>query len=166
MAFIEDNLLRSHGVSHHGETLLEDEEMTPTVENFVVLTWLQPIHPQLPKLVKQRYGTELRSRTLASIKPEISQALPSLLDEIRTSDDAKIMRTAAISIRLPPRQPQRSIRHEKSCPLCKQAGRSSYQHFLSECSFLPEHDRKYMAKARLIVAMLDIDNNSCGNEGR
>ena len=120
MAFTEDNLLRSNGISHHGEALLEDEEMTPTLENFVVLTWLRLIHPELPELVKQRYGTELRSRTLASIKPEISQALPSLLDEIRASDDAKIMRTAASSLRKPPsyRQPQRLTRQEKSCPLC------------------------------------------------
>ena len=159
MAFTEDNLLRSNGISHHGEALLEDEEMTPTLENFVVLTWLRLIHPELPKLVKQRYGTELRSRTLASIKPEISQALPSLLDEIRASDDAKIMRTAASSLRKPPsyRQPQRLTRQEKSCPLCKQAGRSNLQHFLSECKFLPENDRRYIAKARQIVDILDID---------
>ena len=66
----------------------------PSLENFVVLTWLKLIHPDLPRLVKQRYGTELRSRTLASIKAEVSQALNSLLDEIRASDDAKVMRTA------------------------------------------------------------------------
>jgi len=60
----------------------------------VVLTWLKLLHPSLPRLVKQRYGTELRSRTLASIKPEASQALTSLLEEIRASNVAKILRTA------------------------------------------------------------------------
>jgi len=59
-----------------------------------VLTWLRFIHAELPKLVKQRYGTELRSRTLASIKSDILQALESLLEELQTSDDAKAMRTA------------------------------------------------------------------------
>ena len=54
--------------------------MTPTFEHFKVLTWLRLIHADLPKLVKQRYGTELRIRTLASIMPEISQALTSTLD--------------------------------------------------------------------------------------
>ena len=53
----------------------------------------------LPRLVKQRYSTELRSRTLASIKPEVSQALNSLLDEIRASDDAEVMRTATVGFR-------------------------------------------------------------------
>ena len=94
MAFVEDSLLHAGGLTHHGEHVPEDEELTPTLENFVVLTWLRLIHPSLPRLVKQRYGTELRSRTLASIKPEISQALNSLVQEIRTSDDARILRAA------------------------------------------------------------------------
>ena len=93
-AFVEDSLLRANVLTHHGEQVPEDAELTPTLENFIVLTWLILIHPSLPRLVKQRYGTELRSRTLASIKPEISQALNSLLEEIRTSDDARILRAA------------------------------------------------------------------------
>ena len=94
MAFVEDLLLHANGLTHHGEHVTEDQELTPTLENFVVLTWLRLIHPSLPCLVKQRYSTELRSRTLASIKPEISQALSSLLEEIRASDDTKILRAA------------------------------------------------------------------------
>ena len=65
MAFVEDTLLRADSLSQHGEATNEDEELTPTLENFIVLTWLKLIHPDLPKLVTQRYGTELRSRTLA-----------------------------------------------------------------------------------------------------
>ncbi|EDO33090.1 predicted protein [Nematostella vectensis] len=90
----EDSLLKPNNLTHHGEQVTEEEELSPTLENLIVLTWLRLIHPSLPRLVKQRYGTELRSRTLASIKPEISQALSSLLEEIRTSDDAKILRSA------------------------------------------------------------------------
>ena len=52
--------------------IAEDEEVTPSLENFVVLSWLRLVHSELPKVVKQRYGAELRSRTLASIKPEVS----------------------------------------------------------------------------------------------
>ena len=44
--------------------------------------------------MKQRYGTELRSRTLASVKPEISQALESLLNELHSSDESKVLRSA------------------------------------------------------------------------
>ena len=90
MGFVEDSLLHANSLTHYGEHVTEDEELTPTLENFVVLTWLRLIHPSLLCLVKQHYSTELTSRILASIKPEISQALSSLLEEIRASDDAKI----------------------------------------------------------------------------
>lgn len=63
MAFTEDNLLKTKlGITHTGQEIQEDEELTPTLENFIVLTWLT-------LLVKQRYGAELRSRTLATLKP-------------------------------------------------------------------------------------------------
>ena len=163
MAFVEDNMLRSDsGITHHGEQVNEDEELCPSLENFVVLTWLRLIHSGLPKLVKQRYGTELRSRTLASVKPEISQALDSLLEEIHASEDAKAMRAAAT--RPPyfpqprsdkPQQKQRTPRPQKSCPICKQVGRSNSNHFLSECPHLPEYDRRYILRARQITSVLD-----------
>ena len=134
--------------------------MSPSLENFIVLTWLRLIHSDLPKLVKQRYGTELRSRTLASIRPEISQALSSLLDEIRSADDARILRST-FTRQKPSNQYksntnprlQTSYKSKKSCPLCKASNRRS-DHFLSSCSFLPESDRKYMLKARQLSTFL------------
>ena len=163
MAFVEDSLLRANGLTHHGEHVPEDEELTLTLENFVILTWLRLIHPSLPWLVKQRYGTELRSRTLASIKPEISQALNSLLEEIRTSDDARILRAVVADDFRCPRPSGRNDRkfctrqprQDKICPLCKQAGRSNTNHFLSQCTFLPDDDRHFMVKARQLVGILD-----------
>ena len=162
LAFVEDNLLTSDGgITHHGDPILEDEDLTPTIENFIVLQWLHLLHPDLPKIVKQRYGTELRSRTLASLKPEISQALTSLLESVECS---RAMRTAAF----PPRgryqttprrtQPQTPTKSRpkptKSCPLCLQAARPS-GHFLSVCPYLPESDRQYMAKARQVAKIFD-----------
>ena len=91
VAFIDDSLLQAGGgIKHHG-TEPEDEEVTPTLENLIVLLWLKLIHPDLPREVKQRYGTELRSTTLASIKPEISQALDSILAKINAADDVRVM---------------------------------------------------------------------------
>ena len=55
MALVEDSLLHAKGLTHHGEHVPEDEELTPT---------------------------------LASIKPQLSQVLNFLLDEICASDDA------------------------------------------------------------------------------
>ena len=96
MSFVEDSLLRKDGkLLHNDEALSDDEEMTPTLENLVVLIWLRLIHEDLPRLVQQRYRTELRSHTLATIKPEISQALDSLLDELHSNQEVRAMRAAA-----------------------------------------------------------------------
>ena len=119
-------------------------------------------------MVKQRYGTELRSRTLASIKPEISQALSSLLEEIRALDDATILRAAVgddfrrprPGVRSDVKARSRQPRQDKVCHLCKQAGRSNTNHFLSQCSFLPDNDRRFMVKARQIVGILDDEEDT------
>ncbi|KAK2193417.1 hypothetical protein NP493_13g08007 [Ridgeia piscesae] len=66
------------GVTHHGVATAIDEE------NTIVYLWLQLINPGFTLLVKQRHGAELRSCSLASLKPEVSQALASLQDELRT----------------------------------------------------------------------------------
>lgn len=57
MAFTEVNLLKTEfGIAHNGQRIQEDEELT--MDNFIVLTWLMLIPPDLPRLVKQRYGTD------------------------------------------------------------------------------------------------------------
>ena len=162
VAFVEDNLLKQNGgITHHGETPTADEDMSPTLENLIVLHWLKLTHPDLPRLVKQRYGTELRSKTLASIKPEISQAMDSLLEEVRSNEEAKIMRAGGY---LTSKSLQRKYHDQsfaakdskqitsKSCPICKQAGRQDYKHYLSKCKFLPTRDKEFMSKNRQVAA--------------
>ena len=44
-SFVEDNLLKSDGsIKHHGEISTDDEELSPSLENVIVLTWLRPIY--------------------------------------------------------------------------------------------------------------------------
>ena len=158
-AFFEDNLLKKDGgISHCDERITTDEELSPTVDNVIVYMWLTLINKDLPKLIKQRYGTELRSRTLASIKPEISQAMDSLLDELQSSNDARALRSFTThpkpTNRQPLAKPSSRPYRAKSCPLCKAAKRAD-GHFLSECAFLPDNDRRFMTRARRIAELMD-----------
>ena len=60
MAFFEDNLLSVHGgLTHHGEQVTADEDLSPTLVNTVVVLWLQLIHPGLPLLVKPQVAQAL-----------------------------------------------------------------------------------------------------------
>ena len=162
MAFVEDSLLTTTaGLSHHGEVPTEDEELTPTLENLVVLFWLHLVHKDLPALVKQRYGTELRSRTLASIKPEISQAMNTLLDSLQQSEEAKVMRAGAfpshhLKQTTNSRFNRQANRHP-TCPICQASGKTSTSHYLSKCPYLPDSDRRFLARARAISALDEPD---------
>ena len=151
VSFMDDNLLTTDGtLTHHGARCTVDEETSPSLENVTVLLWLERLHVRLPALVKQRYGAELRNKTLASIKPEISQALSSLLEELSVSEDPRISR--AQSYQQPRRGgfSSRGGQRErptggKYCCLCRTANRPNYEdHFLSQCRYLPEGDRKRM----------------------
>ena len=89
-------------LTHHGVQVTADEDLFPTLENTVLVFWLQLIHPGLPLLVKQKYSSELCNKTLASLKPEISQALGSLLVELRSIEDTKAMRIGCTTPRSHP----------------------------------------------------------------
>ena len=150
------------GIPHHGEIPDIDEDLLPTLENFIVLTGLRLIHPELPTLVKQRYGTELRSQTLSSIKPEISQSLGSLLEEIRASAESKVLRSVIRKSNYTFKSDSKpSAKNDRSCVLCKQAG-CPYNHFLSKCKYLPEADKQYLrtGKIRQNVEVADEDTDS------
>ena len=105
LSFVENNLLSPDLLlTHRGEDIIEFEDMSPTLENMVVLLWLQQLHHNLPGVVKQKYGADLRSKTLASLKPEISLALPSLMEEAKSSD-AHVMRSGPAPPSFNNRQP-------------------------------------------------------------
>ena len=59
-SFFEYNLLSASGnITHHGERITEDEELSPTLENVIGFMWLQLIHKDLPGLVKTKYGPDI-----------------------------------------------------------------------------------------------------------
>ena len=125
MAFVGDLLLGFIcNLTHHNEQITEDVKFSLTLEHLVVLTWLCLINATLSKLVTQRYGTELRSRTLASVKAELSQANNSLVDVIASTDEAKVIHVETTSFRTnldrrqhrpPTNQPGTISSREKSC---------------------------------------------------
>ena len=140
LSFFEDNLQTSGSlVTHHGIAPTSDEELSPTVENVTVLLWLERLHVGLPALVKQRYGSELRNKSLASIKSEISLALDSLLDEMRSNDDSRVLRINPSSRSSKQSSSKSSRSSNRYCCLCRTANRPGFEtHFLSQCKFLPE----------------------------
>ena len=155
--FFSDNLVRVNDIQHHGEVVTEDEEMSPTIENTITWIWLDKIDKRLPGVIKQKFGTELRNKTLSSIKHEISQSLKSIVEELN-SDDAHVGRMFASRGRS-----SRVSRPSMVCTLCSKAKLPGYNsHWLSQCPQLTESDRKFMsASARLVsVEYGEVEDNA------
>ena len=148
-AFAMDNLLQpSDGLKHLSEDKPDREEMSPTLLNTMVVLWLRTIHQSLPALVKQKYSTELRTKTIATLREDISESIDSMLAELSGESAASISRSSFFNN---PRGRQNGANSRQSyrptpkfCPLCDACNRSS-DHFLSECMHLPEADKKYMS---------------------
>lgn len=185
-----DNCLLSttDDLEHHGDDISVDESLTPTLENLVVCLWLKTLHPGLPQLVKQRFATQLKMCTIASIREEISSSIEELIAELGTRDSPSPsvfqasssynrnqnsrfqqrgytnrnqnnrFSAQSSSYTNPPRQ--RNPRQNLSCPICKQAGRRNFQHFLSSCPYLPPDDKKFISRARLIECLELEDNDN------
>ena len=163
VSFIDDNLLTTEGdLTHHSAKVEKDEELSPSMENMIVLLWLERIHVNLPGLVKQKYGAELRNKTLASIKPEISQALSSLMEELSAGEESRISRTQTYPNRRNGGAQRyqnnsnnnRSNNNNRFCILCRTANRPGCEsHNLAQCRFLPENDRRSLSGGSRIRAV-------------
>lgn len=80
-----------------------------------------------------------------------------MLEELRTSEDAKAIRTAVNKFSKTTNKQHATAYRSRSCPLCKTAGRPD-NHFLSKCTFLPLQDRQFLAKARAILGIHDVED--------
>ena len=158
-AFVADNLLQpADGMKHKGERFRQREEMTPTMLNIIVTLWLKIINPGLPAAIKQRYSTQLRDQTIVSIREEISESIDAILAEL-SGEGVCISRASYSRGSSFHRGTQRKgygenskaynrQRPSKFCPLCDASGQPT-SHYLSECPFLPESDKRFMSyKAR------------------
>ena len=162
-SFLEDNLLTTNGdVLHEGAKVTVDEVFTPSLMCVLVTQWLFTIHPGLPAMVRQRFPTQLRSNTIISIREEISDAIPSMLEEVQGRDTEGFVQSGTIS-RAGRFQGQqrfqggRQFQKSKGCSssmkccLCDAAGRAATGHYIQSCPFLPPNDRKFISRTRDIL---------------
>ena len=138
----DDNLLVANGLSHSDGKLNEDEEMSPTLLNSIILIWLNLLHPRLREVVTQRFSTDLRNRTFASLFPEISRSVGSLLEELNGETSTnRVFSSASYQSRhsAPNRSYNQKPRYadKKCCDYCKLTGKKKfYTHSIESCFFV------------------------------
>ena len=79
-------------------TLLEDEKLTPTFENAIVLWALDKIDPRLPAKVKRNYGHQMTGNvTLRDVQPVIFEHIDSMLEELDQSQTSKLLASQSLA---------------------------------------------------------------------
>ena len=87
-----DNLRRNGDVVKYKNdfVLTEDEKLSPSFENAIVLWTLEKIDPRLPSKVKKNYGYQITGdTTLKDIQPVVFENIPLMLDELDQAQTAK-----------------------------------------------------------------------------
>ena len=144
-SFMEDSLLsKASGIKHCNVKVENDERLTPTLQNITIMLWLNAIHRELPALVKQKFAITLREETLYSIRTEISDAIPILLQEINEREGTISYSSSGYRKGRPEKQKSRFKSRPKCC-LCDAANRPGADtHYFQTCPFMPAQDRKYL----------------------
>ena len=76
--------------------LTEDEKLSPSFENAIVLWTLEKIDPRLPSKVKKNYGHQMTGdTTLKDIQPIIFENIPLLIEEMDHTASVKSFATTA-----------------------------------------------------------------------
>ena len=71
--------------------LTDDEKLSPSFENAIVLWSLEKIDPRLPDKVKKNYGHQMTGNvTLKDIQPTVFENIPALLEEL---DQAQVTKS-------------------------------------------------------------------------
>ena len=147
-SFMEDSLItKASAIKHCGVKLENDERLTPTLQNITVMIWLDAIHRDLPSIIKQRFAITLRDSTLYSIRTEISDAIPSLLQEIGDREGNISYSSSSYRRKRPgkPGNPRSRQGNKPKCCLCDAANRPGAEtHYFQSCPFMPASDRKFL----------------------
>lgn len=155
----DDNLIPADSLHHVGGVLQEDEEMSPSLHNTVILHWLQLLHPQLRETVTTRFSTQLRNCTYAALFPEISRSVNPLLEELN-GDTAtnRVFTNKSYQPSYPNKTPYRSSSRSyvrKSCDYCKMTGKKAYQtHSMDDCLWI----KREMSKSNTTAKQVECDN--------
>jgi len=181
----EDSLRkRGETILFRNEEILDnDEEMSPTLENTVVLLWLERIDPRLPSKVNAVFAHQMVGKTsLRDLQPAICNRIPSLLQEL---DEAEVNRASLHAVassdimdptpvaaafytrgggrsrgrtRHLPSRGRTLSRFCRICFLLNKGSPSTYtSHNINQCSKLSERDKQEMARNAAVTLDDELD---------
>lgn len=158
-----------------------DEVISPSTERLVVYMWLKLMDERLPELVTRVFATELQTKSLKDIQPQISTSIESLLAQLKSEEamvNIQALQVEDVNIaaarvpqtpfmkpqskrpfgKHPQHPPQRSQSAKRLlCNFCQGWGRPCWGHTMGSCKFMSQADKEDIAK-RSKSYRVDVDN--------
>ncbi len=159
VSHIDDNLLTAGcNITHDGERITANEDLSPTCERLTVYLWLSLIDQRLPAYIGRVYAHDLQTKSLKDVQPQICVSMDSLLAELNSQEDVQVSLsrssfqrgknrqwTSRQKQQIQQRPPQSN--KQKQCILCKSAGRTTYLgHDVTDCWHISKFDRLEMTR--------------------
>ena len=85
-------------IKYNNDQLLpEDEHLSPSFENAIILWALKEIDARLPNRVKKNYGHQMTGNvTLRDVQPIIFQNITSMLEELNEADTSRALASVSL----------------------------------------------------------------------
>ena len=167
------------GVSFNGARLTEDEEITPSLENQVVVDWLESIGGiKLVKFIGHEYSKELETISLFDLQESMGQQenMKAILEKMELDDEARANRAEIKAIRntvskrndnrntFPSRRNNRKPNRpfqDRTCYFCKEIGNEHYKTHDSKFCRLREKNKEGQNSAgKSKTFKVEVDQNS------
>ena len=186
-SFLNNLRKKNEKVTHKGGMVLqEDETLSPSFEDAIVLWCLEKIDPRLPSKVRKDYEHRLTGDTyLIDLQATIFQSIPSMLEDLDRHADANAATVppddtgdTSISVLRPftPRnRPYQSHRGrggpqtrrpgyvQRSCSVCKATGKPEQvykTHNVGTCGFFNRQDRQDLLSASQSMSVADQEEDN------
>ena len=127
-------MTKDSGVTFNGSPLTADEEITPSLENQVVIDWLESIGGiKLIKFVGHEYAKELETVSFFDLQEMMGQQenMQAIIEKMETEEEARTCRAEVKAARgnfqtRRNTKPRRNF-EERLCYFCKEIGSDKYK---------------------------------------
>ena len=127
-------LTKDSDVTFNGQKIQDDEEITPSLENQVVVDWLESIGGiKLIKFIGHEYAKELETVSLFDLQESMGQqdCMQAIIDKMESEEEARASRAQvkAIKQNFTQRKKQGSNKkfEDRTCYFCKEIGNDKYK---------------------------------------
>ena len=161
LSHVQDNLLSPNSpLLHDGKIHDKIEDLSPTLERWVVLHWMSLLHPELPALVQRTYAFDLQTKTLKDLQSQICKNLDAFLADL-DQNESKIAKANITPFKSRKPQFNSSSRYRtqtsprssgprkptKECRICKSENRRYTGHTMAECHYISSGEKRDILRA-------------------